>query len=55
MGVGAITTLKCEEFKGMNSAVTMPDAVKIMQPLRIIITFVQAPTLKSLSKAIKKA
>ena len=39
MGVGAITTLKCEEFKGMNSAVTMPDAVKIMQPLRIIITF----------------
>lgn len=39
MGVGAITTLKCEEFKGMSSAVTMPEAVKIMQPLRIIITF----------------
>lgn len=39
MGVGAITTLKCEEFSGMSSAVTMPKAVEIMQPLRIIITF----------------
>lgn len=39
MGVGAITTLKCEEFSGMSSAVTMPEAVKILQPQRIIITF----------------
>lgn len=39
MGVGSILTLKCEEFEGVSGAVTMPDAVKIMQPLRIIITF----------------
>lgn len=39
MGVGAITTLKCEEFSGMSSAVTMPEAVKILQPQRILITF----------------
>lgn len=39
MGVQQITSLKCENFVGRASAVTIPEAVKIMQPRRIIIGF----------------
>ena len=39
MGAGAITELKCLQFKGYSSPVTIPEAVKIMQPQRIIIGF----------------
>lgn len=39
MGVQQITSLKCENFVGKSSAVTIPEAVKIMQPRRIIIGF----------------
>lgn len=39
MGAGAITSLKCEEFVGYSSAVTIPEAVAILQPRRIIICF----------------
>lgn len=39
MGAGAITTEKCMGFEGMSGLVTMPEAVKIMQPRRIIIGF----------------
>lgn len=39
MGVGDIAKLKCEEFAGHSGAVTIPEAVKIFQPRRIIITF----------------
>lgn len=39
MGVQQIATLKCENFVGRASAVTMPEAVKIMQPRRVIIGF----------------
>ena len=39
MGVQQITSLKCENFVGRSSAVTMPEAVKIMQPRRVIIGF----------------
>ncbi len=39
MGVGSITSLKCEEFVGYSEPVTIPEAVKIMQPKRIIICF----------------
>lgn len=39
MGVQQITTLKCENFVGRSSAVTIPEAVKIMQPRRVIIGF----------------
>ena len=39
MGVQQIATLKCENFVGRSSAVTMPEAVKIMQPRRVIIGF----------------
>ena len=37
MGVGAISTLKCMEFQGIGS-VTMPKAVEIIHPKRVIIT-----------------
>lgn len=39
MGVGAITTLKCEQFKGDNQMYTIPDAVAKLKPRRIIICF----------------
>lgn len=39
MGAGAIPTLKCMQFKGQSGPVTMPQAVTIMQPRRIIICF----------------
>jgi len=39
MGAGAITSLKCMQFKGYASPVTMPEAVALIQPRRIIICF----------------
>lgn len=39
MGIQSVPTLKCIEFEGYSSPVTMIEAVKIMQPRRIIITF----------------
>lgn len=39
MGVTSITSLKCEEFQGYSDKVTMPEAVKILQPKRVIIGF----------------
>lgn len=39
MGVGAITTLKCEQFKGDSQMYTIPDAVAKLKPRRIIICF----------------
>ncbi|MBR5521036.1 MAG: Ig-like domain-containing protein [Oscillospiraceae bacterium] len=39
MGVQHIPTLKMTYFKGMKDAVTVPDAVEIIQPQRIIITY----------------
>ena len=39
MGVQAINNLKCMQFQGYKNPVTMPEAVKIMQPRRIIIGF----------------
>ena len=39
MGVGAITTLKCERFKGDSQMYTIPDAVAKLKPRRIIICF----------------
>lgn len=39
MGVGAITTLKCEQFKGDSQMYTIPDAVARLKPRRIIIGF----------------
>ena len=39
MGIQSVTTMKCVKFEGLTSMVTMPEAVKIMQPRRIIINF----------------
>ena len=39
MGAGAITTLKCEKFKGDSAAYTIPDAVAKLKPQRILIGF----------------
>lgn len=39
MGAGAITTLKCEEFKGDSKSYTMPEAVAKLKPRRIVIGF----------------
>lgn len=39
MGAGAITTLKCEQFKGDSQMYTIPDAVAKLKPKRIIICF----------------
>lgn len=39
MGAQAITTLKCEQFKGSSAMYTMPDAVAMLKPKRIIICF----------------
>jgi len=38
MGISHVTTLRCVKFRGME-AVTVPDAVKLMQPRRIVITY----------------
>jgi len=39
MGVQHIPSLKMTYFKGMKEAVTVPEAVKIIQPQRIVITY----------------
>ena len=39
MGVGAITTLKCEKFKGSSTMYTVPEAVAMLKPKRIIICY----------------
>lgn len=39
MGVGAITTLKCEKFKGSSTMYTVPEAVAMLKPRRIIIGY----------------
>ena len=39
MGAGAITTLKCEKFKGSSTMYTVPDAVAMLKPKRIIICY----------------
>ena len=39
MGIQSVLTEKCVKFKGYSDRVTIPEAVKIMQPKRIIICF----------------
>ena len=39
MGAGAITTLKCEQFSGSSTMYTVPDAVAMLKPKRIIICY----------------
>lgn len=39
MGAQAITTLKCEQFKGDSNMYTIPDAVAKLKPRRIVICF----------------
>ena len=39
MGAGAITSLKCEKFKGDSKSYTMPEAVAMLKPQRVIICF----------------
>lgn len=39
MGAGAITSLKCEKFKGSSTMHTIPEAVAMLKPKRIIICF----------------
>lgn len=39
MGAGAITTLKCEKFKGSSTMYTVPEAVAMLKPRRIIICY----------------
>lgn len=39
MGAGAITTLKCEKFKGSSTTYTVPEAVAMLKPKRIIICY----------------
>lgn len=39
MGIQSVTSLACAGFKGKSALATMPEAVKILQPERIIITF----------------
>lgn len=39
MGVGSITSLKCEKFKGSSAMYTVPDAVAMLRPKRIIICY----------------
>ena len=39
MGIQMVTTKPCVYFKGYANPVTIPEAVKIMQPRRIIMTF----------------
>ena len=39
IGVGSITSLKCEKFKGSSAMYTVPDAVAMLKPKRIIICY----------------
>lgn len=39
MGAGAITTLPCEKFKGSSKMYTVPEAVAMLKPKRIIICY----------------
>lgn len=39
MGVGSINSLKCEKFKGSSAMYTVPDAVAMLKPKRIIICY----------------
>ena len=39
MGAGSITTLECEKFKGSSAMYTIPEAVAMLKPQRIIICF----------------
>lgn len=39
MGVGSITSLKCEKFKGSSAMYTVTDAVAMLKPKRIIICY----------------
>lgn len=39
MGIQSVKTLQCVQFSGYSSPITMVEAVKLMQPSRIIITF----------------
>ena len=39
MGVGSITTLKCEQFVGYSQMYTIPEAVAMLKPKRILIGF----------------
>lgn len=39
MGITDVLSLKCVQFSGYSNAVTMPEAVAIMQPRRVVITF----------------
>lgn len=39
MGVGSIASLKCEQFAGYSQMFTIPDAVAMLKPQRIIIGF----------------
>ena len=39
MGVQSISTLKCEQFKGSSQMYTIPDAVAMLKPRRIVICF----------------
>lgn len=39
MGAGAITSLKCEQFSGSSTMYTVPDAVAMLKPKRIIICY----------------
>lgn len=39
MGVGSITSLKCEKFKDSSAMYTVPDAVAMLKPKRIIICY----------------
>ena len=39
MGAGSITTLECEKFKGSSAMYTVPEAVAMLKPQRIIICF----------------
>ena len=39
MGAGAITTLKCEQFSDSSTMYTVPDAVAMLKPKRIIICY----------------
>ncbi len=39
MGAGAITSLKCEQFSGSSAMYTVPDAVAMLKPKRVIICY----------------
>lgn len=39
MGVGDVPTLRCVSFKGQSKDSTMPEAVAIMQPMRVVMMF----------------